>query len=73
MNFVMVPAFSFPNGTRANEVKTPTGAKLLYRGDGRIEAICEHGVGHCIAVLGPWQEWMGIHGCDGCCAKWELK
>ena len=25
-----------------------------------IEAVCEHGVGH---------HW-GVHGCDGCCAKW---
>lgn len=39
------------------------------RGDGRMEWICEHGVGHPVGVIPQvaWQEWMGVHGCDGCC------
>lgn len=33
------------------------------REDGRIEAVCEHGVGHTIqAKKGDY-----VHGCDGCC------
>lgn len=35
-----------------------------HRLGGRIEFICEHGVGH-------YPQWYkdgdGIHGCDGCC------
>lgn len=35
------------------------------RGDGRVERICVHGIGH------PTPETIaaydGIHGCDGCC------
>jgi hypothetical protein len=41
---------------------------LLTRMDGRIEWLCEHGVGHTV--------WFprgsdSVHGCDGCCR--ELK
>lgn len=40
----------------------------LDRGDGRIERVCGHGVGHptpaCVRELGSW---AGVHGCDGCC------
>lgn len=50
---------------------------LVKRGDGRVERLCEHGVGHPIEKLTEnWDErWMGVHGCDGCCAQWseELK
>lgn len=40
--------------------------EIFRRMDGRIEWICEHGVGHTI--------WFpkgsnSIHGCDGCCSK----
>lgn len=61
-----------PNGTRAYMLSCPVGAqRLSVREDGRrIEALCEHGVGHCIASIGPWEDWMGVHGCDGCCSSW---
>lgn len=37
-----------------------------FRWDGRIEQVCEHGVGHTV--------WFpkgsnAVHGCDGCCSK----
>lgn len=37
---------------------------LLWRADGRLEWICEHGVGHTVYEL---KDWGYIHGCDGCC------
>ena len=40
------------------------------RSDGRLERTCEHGVGHPVGSVGPWESWMGVHGCDGCCSKW---
>lgn len=45
----------------------------VNRGDGRVELICPHGVGHPSEVLspGPWEDWMGVHGCDGCCTTPE--
>ncbi len=42
------------------------------REDGvRVELICPHGVGHPSKKLSKpgWQDWMSIHGCDGCCTK----
>lgn len=41
----------------------------LTRGDGRVEIICPHGVGHPVKSLTRnWDDsWMGVHGCDGCC------
>lgn len=45
----------------------------LDRGDGRVEILCPHGVGHTsktlseIAHHGQWRAWMSTHGCDGCC------
>lgn len=48
---------------------------LNWRGDrGLFERICPHGVGHPDPdQYGFWDEqgttaWMGVHGCDGCCA-----
>lgn len=40
------------------------------REDGcRMEIICPHGVGHPSQQLSRgWEEWMGVHGCDGCCS-----
>jgi hypothetical protein len=37
-----------------------------FRADGRLEWVCEHGVGHTV--------WFpkgsdAVHGCDGCCGK----
>lgn len=44
----------------------------VMREDGvRVEIICPHGVGHPSKQLSSikWNdEWMHIHGCDGCCS-----
>jgi len=43
---------------------------FCHREDGRIEWICEHGVGHTIRVPAKYvhkKEWYS-HGCDGCCS-----
>ncbi len=37
--------------------------QLNWRADGRLEFVCEHGVGH--TVFSMDDHW--IHGCDGCC------
>jgi hypothetical protein len=52
--------------------------KKFYRIDGRLEWVCEHGVGHPdvnIAKLlakeygdDPEDVWT-VHGCDGCCCR----
>lgn len=44
--------------------------EFLRRGDGRIEWICEHGVGH--TVWYP-KDSDSVHGCDGCCKKLKSK
>lgn len=51
-----------------------SGATIL-REDGRLEKSCEHGVGHPVGHLfpGEWQDWMHVHGCDGCCSKWAME
>lgn len=46
--------------------------KINARSDGRVELVCQHGVGHPSSMLTEargveWAEWMGVHGCDGCC------
>ena len=45
----------------------------IYREDGRIEQLCEHGVGHPIghrnAKMCRKDSWIWVHGCDGCCNK----
>ncbi len=45
------------------------GGHRLTREDGRIEWICEHGVGHPIGHVTKWVNWMSVHGCDGCCSE----
>lgn len=46
--------------------------KKIYREDGRIEWVCNHGVGHPWGTSkDKWESWMGIHGCDGCCSHWH--
>jgi hypothetical protein len=40
---------------------------LLIREDGRVEWLCRHGIGHPIGHKRGWKDWMGVHGCDGCC------
>lgn len=48
---------------------------LLYRSDtGLMERTCEHGVGHPDPDSLAWhvsqgRDYMGIHGCDSCCAE----
>jgi hypothetical protein len=46
-------------------------ANLIVREDGRVERTCEHGVGHPVGHIKRWQEWMGVHGCDGCCSLFD--
>lgn len=43
--------------------------ELNQRADGRVEWVCEHGVGHTIYVPKKFEKenaWW-VHGCDGCC------
>jgi hypothetical protein len=44
---------------------------IQQRADGRVEWVCEHGVGHTIKVPEQFknQDAWWIHGCDGCCVK----
>lgn len=42
------------------------------REDGRIEKNCKHGVGHPVGHATKWEDWMGVHGCDGCCSRVEF-
>lgn len=37
------------------------------RSDGRIEWMCEHGIGHPVFIPEKQKEYGTIHGCDGCC------
>lgn len=48
----------------------PTRPDEIIRADGRIERVCEHGVGHPVGHVREWHTWMGIHGCEGCCGRW---
>lgn len=42
----------------------PYRTTLLWRADGKLEWMCEHGVGH--TVWHP-EGFDFMHGCDGCC------
>lgn len=42
------------------------------RGDGRIEWVCEHGVGHTIWAPKEQGDAGYVHGCDGCCADLKI-
>jgi len=49
------------------------GMRAFVRGDGRVEWICIHGVGH--PVYDPnagGNDYAGRHGCDGCCKYWGI-
>ena len=62
-------------------------ANYIRRADGRLEQVCEHGVGHTVAIdrvryyeagvktydkTSPrWREVWWSHGCDGCCDNME--
>ena len=58
-----------PMGQRRRSVKPC----FIVRGDGRVERVCEHGVGHPVGHVrrGAWQPWMSVHGCEGCCGAWD--
>ena len=43
--------------------------KCQMRADGRIECVCDHGVGHTICASKKVGRAGYIHGCDGCCKK----
>ena len=46
----------------------------LVREDGRLERMCKHGIGHTVGHQDPEQlsDWsMWVHGCDGCCHRYE--
>lgn len=55
-----------PKGKRCED----SSSYMNLREDGRVERICAHGVGHPIGHIKKWEEWMEIHGCEGCCAGW---
>ena len=55
--------------SKGETVPIPNKQHIIFRSDGRVERACEHGVGHPIGHLRKWEQWMGIHGCDGCCYK----
>ena len=63
--------FVTPSGKRMHMGDRDMVRNLLIREDGRVERVCEHGVGHCIGHVREWKGWMSVHGCDGCCDKWE--
>ena len=46
----------------------------ITRADGRIEKLCEHGIGHTIYVPEEHKDddYWWIHGCDGCCSGWTV-
>lgn len=50
-------------------IPLPKHDRVIIREDGRVERICDHGVGHPIGHVQVWQGWMGVHGCEGCCLK----
>ena len=44
---------------------------LNFRIDGRVEWVCNHGVGHTVMVPEEYEKsdaWWS-HGCDGCCRE----
>lgn len=43
--------------------------ELQFRADGRVEWVCEHGVGHTVYAPEKMKESGYVHGCDGCCRK----
>ncbi len=44
--------------------------ELCHRADGRLEWVCEHGIGHTVWYPKGFGSKAGpVHGCDGCCAK----
>ena len=73
-------ALPFPDSTKdkllARRERQQLAQKQGYniREDGRVERICEHGVGHPVGHVNTEREsedWMWVHGCDGCCRDYE--
>lgn len=56
-------------GEKDEEPKRPGYRDFMRRADGRIEWLCEHGVGHPVFAQRVQGEAGYIHGCDGCCNK----
>ena len=54
---------------RMNQLKAS-----IIREDGRLERLCEHGVGHTVGHVDDTrltERHIWTHGCDGCCAGYE--
>ena len=63
-------------GALMTKDKIKLGLNELVREDGlRIERLCKHGVGHPVRftreLTQQEKKWAGVHGCDGCCSKWD--
>jgi len=46
--------------------------RINLRGDGRVEWVCDHGVGHTIYNPNDLGKYSMVHGCDGCCSELKL-
>lgn len=45
----------------------------LIREDGRLERLCEHGIGHTVGHFDGKEvgkPYWDVHGCDGCCRNY---
>lgn len=45
----------------------------LVREDGRLECMCEHGIGHTVGHQDRTkvgEKYWDMHGCDGCCGAY---
>jgi len=47
--------------------------RLQYREDGRVEWVCDHGVGHTIYHPDKNTKYGFVHGCDGCCSRIKIQ
>ena len=57
---------------RGMRLRRRVASRLIDIKPSHFERICEHGVGHpdpdaMVYHERVGEEWMGIHGCDGCC------
>ena len=75
-------ALPFPDGTKAKLLARRERQQLAnkqgynIREDGRVERICEHGVGHPVGhmnVAKESEDWMWVHGCceQHCCKDYK--
>lgn len=53
-------------------IKQDLWKECQMRADGRVEWICNHGVGHTIWAGRKMGKSGYTHGCDGCCSKLDL-